>query len=238
MALSGSTDFAENTRQIARDALVTLGVEQPGKAPDHERFQFAQRQLNRIIKAWQAKGYNLWRTTEGAITLVADQQSYTMGGTTPDFSIRPLRIEQMRFVQADGTESPIMIPVAREYYFSLPQKGANGTSTQYYYDPGRAQGTLYIWPVLSSVTTEQIKFTYQRSFDDFDAALNEPDVPQEWFDVLVKTLAAQLAVTYFPDQVQLIGMHKALAMEAMDLAQGFDAEWADIQFVLGEDDYR
>lgn len=172
--------------------MTSIGALEPGETAEHEPFEYALRQLNRMVKAWQAVGYNLWRATEGEITLVTtkgfyDDSSgtdspYLLGGTgSPDFSVRPLRIESMSFVQSDGTSSPRMIQMARKDYFNLPTKKASGTSTQFYYDPQRTNGKLYIWPILSAVSGEKIRFTYQRSFDDFDAATNEPDIPQEWF---------------------------------------------------------
>lgn len=237
MATSGSTDYSETLTTIISDALINIGVLAAGETPEHDVSEFARRQLNRMIKAWQGEGYNLWRATEGEITLVADQQSYTMGGTAPDFAARPLRIEFMRFTQSDGTEAPRMIPMSREDYFHLPNKNAQGTSTQFYYDPQRDQGKLYIWPVLAAIssTPEKLKFTYQRAFEDFDSGGDEPDIPQEWFNAIVLNLAKALCTPNFPGKLELKADIKADAKEALDLAKEFDVEWADVEFVLAED---
>lgn len=236
MATSGSTNYAENTRTIIEDALIGIGKLAPGESVETEVFNYCKRRLNRMVKAWEAFGYNLFRATEGEITLVADQQSYSMGGSgAPDFSVKPLRIESMRFVQSDGTEAPSMIQLSREDYFTLPNKDAQGTSTTFYYDPQRASGTLYIWPVLSAVDGEKIKFTYQRAFEDFDTNTDEPDFPQEWFDALVETLGFKLCKTFFPGKPEIHAAHKADAMEALSLVTGFDRENADIRLMLGEE---
>lgn len=238
MATSGSIDYAESTENIIKDALSSIGALEPGETPEHEIFVYSRRQLNRLVKAWMAKGYTLWRATAGEITLVASQQSYTMGGSgSPDFSVRPLRIENMRFVQSNGTESPIMSSMSREDYLSLPEKDSAGTSTQYYYDPQLTQGVLYIWPVLASVNGEKIKFTYQRTFEDFDANADEPDFPQEWYDAIVKNLAAQLAPTLYPGQPGITQQAKALARESLDEALSFDREYTEVCFTLGDEGY-
>jgi hypothetical protein len=41
-----------------------------------------------------------------------------------------------------------------------------------------------------------IIIVYQRPFEDFDAAIDEPDFPQEWFDALKYGLATRLAPEY------------------------------------------
>ena len=237
MAVATTTDYNETTRTIVNDALTSIGVLEPGEAAEHEQFLYAQRVMNRILKEWMADGYHLWRRTEGEITLVAGKQSYTMGGTgSPDFSVRPLRIESMRFTQSDGTEAPRMISVSREDYFTLPRKDAGGSSTQFYYDPQEGQGVLYVWPVLSAISNpaESIKFTYLRPFFDFDTADNNPDVPQEWLNAIIKVLAADLAMTYYPGNMQMQAGVEARAQGALMKAKDFDREWADVELVLGE----
>jgi len=238
LATSGSTDFNDTSRLIVRDALASIGGLQPGETPEHELSEYAMRQLNRMIKAWQAKGYNLWRATEGEITLVAGQQSYTMGGSAPDFASRPLRIEHMRYEDSSGTETPRIMPMSREEYFALPNKDSNGVPTQFYYDPQLTQGRLYIWQVPSTVNGEKIKFTYQRSIEDFDAATDNPDFPQEWLDALVKNLAFQLAPTVYPGQPQIAIAAKAIAEEALTMAEDFDREWGCVYFTMGDPNYR
>lgn len=238
MAVATTTDFADTTRSIIEDALAEIGVLEPGETPEHEQFQYAFRRLNRMIKFWMADGAHLWRRTEGEITLVADRQSYSMGGSgSPDFSVRPLRIESMRFVQSNGTEAPRMIPMAREDYFALPRKDANGTSTQFYYDRQRDTGVLYIWPVLSVISNpaEAIRFTYLRPFFDFDTAENNPDIPQEWFEAIIAGLGARLARTYYPGQIQLHRDYDDVATRAYTIARDFDREWADVELQLGEE---
>jgi len=240
MATSGSTNYAETTRTIIKDALVSIGANVPGEDPEHEVFQYAQRQLNRLIKSWEAKGYHLFRATEGEITIIGAKRSYTMGGVGADFAFRPLRIEHMRWVQIGGieNETPEMSSMSRQDYLTLPQKDAPGTSTEYYYDPQIGTGVLFIWPVLQSANGEKIRFTYQRDFQDFDNGEDNPDLPQEWFDAIVKSLASNLAYALYPGNVQIQGTAKALADEALALAESFDIEYTEVIFTLGDRNYK
>ncbi len=238
MATSGSTNFADSTEAIIKDALIYIGAGAPGESPDPDSYEYAERTLNRMIKAWQSKGYNLFRTKEGSITLVANQQSYTMGGTAPDFAERPLRIESVRFKDSSGTETPIVTEMSREEYFELPNKDSSGTTTNFYYDPQYPQGVLYVWPVLSSATTETLEFTYQRPFEDFDSNADEPDFPQEWFRALVSNLGADLHPAFYPSNPEKTAFLRSQAQNDLMEALDFDREWSDVTFTMGSKHYR
>lgn len=232
MATSGSTDYSETRSSIIKDALIEIGAHDVSETVDAETGAYAARKLNRMLKAWQADGINLWRLSEGNVALVASQASYTMGGTgSPDVAYRPLRIHEVRYRDANGTDRP-MVQLSRSDYFDLPEKTSTGSPTSYYYDPGRGQGTLYIWPVPASVTTESLRWTYDRSIEDMDAAANEPDVPQEWYDAVVLNLAASLAGPTFPTEPGLQQIIEARAQRALDRAMYFDRETASVSFSL------
>ena len=231
MATSGSIDYNETLSSIVKDALLEINAISADDTPGAPIFAHAQRKLNRILKSWQAAGFNLWRDTEGSITLVASQASYTMGGTSPDVSYRPLRISSIRYRDANSKDRPLTPILSRQEYFDLPEKSASGVPTSFYYDPGRDQGTLYIWPVPSSVTIETLKLTYSRTFEDMDANANNPDIPQEWLHALVLTLAAEMCTPVFPDSPQLLATTKARAEAAVEEARMWDRETASIHFV-------
>jgi hypothetical protein len=231
MATSGSTNYSETTTSIIKDALLEIGAVSVDDVVDAPMHAHALRKLNRMIKAWQAKGFNLWRDTEGSVALVADQASYTFGGSTPDVSYRPLRISSIRYRSATGVDRPIVPIMARQDYFDLPEKSASGTPTSFYYDPGLSQGTLYIWPVPSTVTTETLKITYSRSFEDFDNNADEPDLPQEWLDAIVLGLAAEMCAPLYPGNQALLADTKVRAMTALEEASMFDRETASITFI-------
>lgn len=231
MATSGSTDFSDSRSQIIADAFVRIGGLMPGAVPSTEQTANASREMNRILKSWAARGHNLWRHTEGSLTLVANQSTYTMGGTTPDFASRPLRVISARYKDASGNEIAMKM-LSRDEYFELPQKTTSGVPVNFYYDPQRDQSKLFIWPVPSSVTTETLEFTYMRQFEDFDADADEPDMPQEWFDAMVWGLAARLALIYYPGNEAIIGRTKAEAAEALTMAESYDREPAPIKLSL------
>jgi hypothetical protein len=140
----------------------------------------------------------LWARSEYTLALTLSTQSYNIGiGQTVNIP-KPLKITQAIL---HDTQTNVDIPMrilTRDEYLRLGNKTTTGQPIQIYYDPQRDHGTLYIYPPANStsVSYKQIKFTYQRPFEDFDAATDNPDFPQEWFEALKYGLATRLAGEY------------------------------------------
>lgn len=225
MATSGSTDFSATANDIIRGALRLIGVTEPGEAPSSSEASDALSALNMMVKSWQADGINLWRTSEGSLTLVQSQATYTMGGSgTPDFASRPLSILSMRR-RVSGIDTPLQA-WSRQLYFEQPNKATEAPPTAFYYDPGRSQGTLYLWPTPDATSTT-LHFTYKRSIEDFDTLTNEPDFPTEWLACLKYNLAVEIAPEYGRDPSQLV---LARAGEYRARLIAFDQEEASVYF--------
>lgn len=187
MALSSSVDYNRTARQLITFALRKIRVIGEGQTPSASQAADAQEVLNLILKDWQ-KYENLWRLTEGSVTLVASTYSYTLSPV-------PHRVISARYRDANSRDLPMAL-MTREEYFNLPQKSIDGVPTQYYVDYQRAATTMYVWPGIASVTTETIPYTYQKKFDDIDSLDNDVEVRQEHYNTLGLSLAAQLADDY------------------------------------------
>lgn len=190
MATSGSTDFSLTRTDIIAEALELIGAIAAGESPSAEDGASVARSLNMMLKTWQADGLHLWLKAEGSLPLVAGTQSYTMGnGGT--FAARPLRILSAR-LRVSSVDTPLY-EMPRQEYFDLPTKATAGRPTGFYYDPGRVQGRLYVWPVLASGLTATVEFTYARPIEDMDGPTNDFDLPQEWFEAIAYNLAVRIA---------------------------------------------
>ncbi len=183
MATSGSIDFSLNAQEIVQFALDEIRVTSAGESVSAEDMELGIRRLNLMLKSWQAIAPNLWRQTEGSVTLTTSA-SYTL-------SPRPFRVVECRYRDADGRDLP-MTELTRSEYYDLPLKTSTGIPTQYYVDHQRAASTLYVWPVMAAVTTETLKYTYQRAFEDIDANTNDIDIPSEYLEIVGTNLAARL----------------------------------------------
>ena len=84
MATSGSVDFNLTRDEIINDALVQIGAIEAGENPAATDTAFAARQLNRMVKTWQADGVRLWTRREAFLFLVDSQGRYQLGNSSSD----------------------------------------------------------------------------------------------------------------------------------------------------------
>jgi len=146
------TTDTDTNLEICTAALRKIGVVGMGVTASADEIETARVALGRMLKSWQSRGYNLWAVTSMSVTATTSA-SYSL---TP---ARPLALQSVRF--KSGSETP-MLELSREEYDNLPLKSAAGRPTCFYYDRQKEAGTLYVWPVLSSVTTETLEITYIR----------------------------------------------------------------------------
>lgn len=188
MSTSGSTDYSLTARQVIEYALRKINVTANGNTPSSEVADDALVELNVMLKEWM-KYDSIWRLTETSLTPTADTASISMS------SANPYRVVDVRYRNTDSIDIP-MQEITRQEYYDIPDKTSTGTPTSWYFDPQRATNTLYFWPVLDSVTTETLRVTYQRRYEDVDDLGNDLDVPQEHLAVVGYNLASRLADRY------------------------------------------
>jgi len=134
---------------------------------------------------------------------------------------RPMKILQA-YVRDKANNDIPLTRVAREDYINLTKKDADGKINTIYYDPQVSGGLLYVWPETSN-ETDRIVIWVQRTLEDFDAAGDNPDFPQEWYWALSINLANRLKFKYaLPARTQ--DRIKIEAMEALEVAASFDVE--------------
>jgi hypothetical protein len=226
MALSGSNDFSLTAREVIAFALRKCNIVGFGEDPSAEAAEDARITLNLMLKDWSIKGPHLWKKTEGAITMTAATASYDLSAT-----LNPIRILSLRYRDINAIDLPMM-PMVREEYFDLPQKTSSGIPTTWYFDPQRSAPTLYVWPVKTGVTSETLRATYQKRFDDIDALDDDIDIVQEWLLTIGYNLASLLLDDYpveGKESDRIIARAEMLHGQAMD----FDRE-DSVVFCPGE----
>lgn len=142
--------------------------------------------------------------------------------TFTNFIERPLRVLSVRRSDVSEESEIEVFQFSRQNYFNQPNKAATGTVVNYYYSPQLDLGRLYVWPTASSAD-DFLRFTYERTIEDFDVNSNNPDFPIEWAETLIWNLAARLSVDYNapPAKQQLI---TATATTLLENLLGFDEE--------------
>jgi hypothetical protein len=202
MAVSGSTDYNPTREIVVRRAMRMVGVYAANSSPSAEELSDAHDTLNAMLKAWQVDGY-LWLRSFAELSLVQGQNSYQIGAGTTDVCVyqntvtnanRPLKIFGVTRKDSSGYEVPVTA-ISRSDYMSLTNKSNQGKVTQWYYDPQRELGVIYVWPTPDN-STDMLVLDMDRTINDMDSDLNNFDLPQEWIEVLSYGLATRLAPEY------------------------------------------
>lgn len=140
---------------------------------------------------------------------------------------RPLRITDAR-LRLDGDIDIPVTKLSRDGYFKIPNKTNTGNPTQFYYDPQLTNGIIRLWSSPDDVQ-KTLRFTFMRTFEDFDNVNDDPDFPQEWLQALIYNGADDLIVDY-----GIIGERAAkiekLAGYWLQKALDYDAEDVPIVF--------
>lgn len=177
-----ATTGTQTVRDIVKQACHEAGVTDIADDPSAEDARLALLQLNRLMKAWQAREYFDFMDTAMTVTMIT-------GAAQTLNPVRPVWICSARFKR--GTNELPMQSMTRAEYDDLPNKTTTGTPTQFYYDRQKEAAVLYVWPVLSAVDGETLEITYQREFTDLD--MNDAiDLPGEWWDAAVFGTAYRL----------------------------------------------
>lgn len=195
-----------------------------------------------MANAWhigmeQTNGTMFWTTINGApagttVTLTAAPTVGALtGGAVIAFQTkltRPLQILD-GFVRQNGTNDVPLRVISKEEYNRYGQKGSAGVTSQLVYDPQRTVGYLSLIPTMQDVSSI-IFVEAQFAMQDFTAAIDDADLPQEWLDALKFNLALRIAIEYAVS-TEDFKMIKAMADSTFLLADSFDQEKASIQFM-------
>lgn len=209
-----ATTGTQTVRNIITMALRKAQLTGFGQEPSSDDAEVARQELNVMLKGWQNKGFNLWTKTSMSHTLTAGAEQ------TLD-PVRPLTILSCRFKRSASASELPMTQMTRDEYDTLPVKTTTGTPTQFYYDRQREAARLYVWPVLATAAGETLQITYEREIEDI-ATLNDTiDMPGEWWDAVVYSLAARLGEDTSAPTLQSLTMRAEVLLRE---AGAFDRE--------------
>lgn len=145
--------------------------------------------------------------------------------------IRPLKIlSARRYNYESGIDTP-MDEMDRIEYREMPNKTTEATPTSFHYDRrggANALGRLHVWPEPDSVE-DAVKFTFARPIQDFNAAGDDADLPQEWIDCLIYNLALRMADDYDVPDSKYVRIEK-MANRLLSEMQWHEEELGSITF--------
>lgn len=152
----------------------------------------------------------------GAVSSGATVYTYTTKAN------RPMKIMNVMLTDAVSEQDTPIWTMSRQEYVELPSKTTDGAVNQVYYDPQVAAGSLFVWPQ-SDTVNKYLTLWVQRSLEDFDAATDDADFPQEWYLPLALGLAAVSCTKYGVPRFERTYIGQ-LAQHYKTIAESFDAE--------------
>jgi len=223
MTTSGSTNFEADRNTLLRGSLRLVGGVAQGETPTADQYTEAAEALNMMVKAWMVDGMPLWAIKKYNFALTDGTASYRIGISQTINTPKPLKIIQA-FLR--NTTTSIDIPMnlyTKQEYWDLGNKTSEGLPIQLMYDPQNLYGDIYLFPTPDAVaqTSYEVHILYQRPYEDFDAATDTPDFPQEWHEAIKYGLAVRLAGEYgVPIQDRRVLQQEMLAIRGEALSFG------------------
>lgn len=232
MATSGNTTWQLQRDQIIAAALRKVGFAE-GETPNATQITNAAEALNALIAAWRADGMPVWAMKTFTFSTTSGQQNYEIGVGQAINTPMPMKLTQaIRIDTVGGNRVPLNIYTQYDFNLLSNFQSTTGTPVQIYYQPKATSGTLRLWPIPDATFTANntIEITYQRPFEEFDTATDEPDFPSYWTRAIIYGLAYDLS----PEYGVALNDRKTLQADAMvykDQALSFGTEEGSIRFM-------
>ena len=176
------------------------------------QLKSARRSLNIIFQEWSNRGLHYWEIANNDITLVNNQNVYTMFRSTSDGTSSATAVYgvddvlEASFRNADNVDFPLT-KINRSAYQALSNKTDTGIPTQYYVQRliDRVTITLYLTPG-SDEAGKKLNYYYVKRIQDAGDYTNDADVPYRFVPCMIAGLAYYLAQKYAPDRIQVLKM--------------------------------
>ena len=149
---------------------------------------------------------------------------------------RPLEIVTVLCRDQNQNDVPIYKMTVQEYE-ALPTKAQPSSPTDVtaiYYEAQLGNGILYTDAGAAADCNKYLHMVYLSPIEDFNAATDTPDYPQEWYLALVTGLAVNIAPAF---QLPVTAEMKSNFATALAIAQQSNAETSALFFQKGQDDY-
>ncbi len=146
-------------RAIVTDALIEIGVLEPGDALSADQGAFGLLRFQQQLDSWAADRLTLARQLRTTFTLSSGTSSVTIGQDTADVTMdRPLALNTVNYVNpgSSPTDEVPIAPMDQDTYAALSIKGLSSSlPTQYFYQQNvaDANGTIFFWPQVDQDVT-------------------------------------------------------------------------------------
>ena len=199
MATSGTTSFDLSIDDIVEEAYERCGI-QTNSGYDLRK---ARTSLNILFSEWGNRGIHLWKTELQTQALTAGTATYTTPSSTNDVLEAYISTASS---SGSSTTDQTLSKIDRSTYAALPNKGSQGTPSQYYVDRQKTPTiTLYLTPDASTYTF--LKYYILKRIEDAGAYTNTGDLPFRFIPCMISGLAFYLSIKYTPVRTEALKLY-------------------------------
>lgn len=220
MTVSTTNVLQFTLNEIIAEAFDVIGVGSEGEAITPDMYRRGKNSLNLMIMSWNAMP-DLWRQEQITVSLLDSVAEYTFDDP------KPLRITSARRELISGGNQTPMIPWSRQEYLDQPNKlSSPSTPVNFYYDPQRDEGKLYLWPSPQASVAAQnvVIIDTLRPMFLMDVSTDTLDFPIEWQETVVYNLAQRLMMKYPVNDPNVAGQINGMAADLFAKLKGWDNE--------------
>jgi hypothetical protein len=166
IAVSPYSDTALNARGIITDALIDLGVLEPGDPLSPQDAAIGLRHLNRMIGALKTQSLTFPFLSREVFSVVADQGTYSIGPGGDFDTVRPQNITGAAWLApttgatTGRLEVPVRVLTDGEWASLSLKDMTNAQWTAVHYSPTYAGGlgTVELWPVPNTADNDLVLY--------------------------------------------------------------------------------
>lgn len=230
VATSGATLHSRSRDQIITRALRIIGAIGQGETAGANAITEGAEALNAITKELITDGMPLWKIKTYTAFAYTATQTYLIGTGSTVNQVAPMKILQAwnRDTSVTPNRDTPMLLVTQQDYNWIGSKTTTGTPQQMRYNPPGANiitvsdmvGTITVFPSPDANAIANLTCVIEavKTFEDFAASSDVPDMPSYWFNALVWFLASELSYEYgvsLPERGMIqkrADMHRAAAL--------------------------
>ena len=207
---SGTTTFEKgfSIADIVEEAYERIGIQ----GVSGYQLKGARRSLKIMFQEWANRGLHYWEVANNNITLVANQNVYTMYRSTSDGTSSTTAVYgvddilEASYRNISTPSNPIDTPLTkinRSAYQAFSNKLATGQPTQYFVQRfiDKITVTLYTTPG-SSEAGNYLNYYYVKRIQDSGDYTNDADVPYRFVPCMLAGLAYYLSIKFAPERIQ------------------------------------
>ncbi len=179
---------------IVKRSMRLVGALGGGETPTADEAKDGLDALNSMLDQWWIQRLAVYRIEQQQFTWPSGQISRTIGPTgNLTLDPRPIKIQSARQLFND-VDYPIPI-LTEEQYRAIPLKTTTSTLiTDLYYDPTLPNGTIFIYPVVSTNVTLRLSLWTQ--LQNFASLTTQLALPPGYKEAIEFNLAVTIAPEY------------------------------------------